>query len=699
MIPSTRARYTVPALLLAGLTGVLFAPLHAAEPDITKWECRFCEFPSGTELDVDGGVIWVSDDSAKFGDFTGLDEEGGYLDAQLDLRHWGENGHRWQLLGRNLGLESREISVAGGRQGLYELNAFYSKIPRSIFFTTETPFLGSGTDSLSLPENWVHAGNTQDMSALDTSLQPLKIRSDREILGVGAKLLPWQNLELTAEYRHDKKDGNRIDSGSILTVASQFVQPLEYTTDQLELAAGYTADAWNLQLGYYGSFFNNSVDRLRWETPFNPIFGADVGQLDVAPDNDFHQLSLSGGYRFARHTNLTGRLAMGRGQQTDSFLPYTVNPLLAGQPLPQTGLNGDVDTTNINLRLRSTPLRRMGLTAEYRKNERDNKTSENLYEYVITDALPGQTVGNRPYSFDRDSYRLSADYRLMRRTRLSVGWNRDDVDRNFQERRKTETDKLWARASVGFTSTISGWIEFSAEERDGSEYMDPVQPNSTQNPLMRKYNLADRDRDVVEGQVTVQPIDAWDFSLSAVVAEDDYKNTLIGLTESDYVSATLDTSVRVGPVSLYAAYTREEIESNQNGSQQFIVPDWSGDVQDEFDNLVLGFKWPELFSRVDLSLDYTYAKSSGDIDMNVSGARSAFPQLDTQLNSVRLNLDYQVRDNIKVRAGYWYEHYSSSDWALDNVFPATVPHLLSLGANAYNYNVNTVMLSLNYAWQ
>jgi MtrB/PioB family decaheme-associated outer membrane protein len=699
MITLVRSRFPVPPLLLAGLTSLLIGLLHAAEPDKSAWECRFCAFPSGTELDVDGGVIWVSDDSAKFGDFTGLDEEGAYLDANLALRYWGKNGNRWQLLGRNLGLESREIGVTGGKQGLYELNAFYHQIPRSLFFTTRTPFLGVGSDSLSLPDNWVHAGNTQDMTELRKSLQPLDIDYDREIFGVGAKYLPWQKLELTANYRRDEKDGIRMTNGSMLTVTSQLVQPLDYATDQLELTAGYSADAWNLQLGYYGSFFDNGADRLRWETPFNATPGAEVGQLDLAPDNDFHQLSFSGGYRFGQHTNLTGRVAIGKGEQDQTFLPYTVNPLLAVDALPQVNLDGDVDTTNVNLRLRSTPVRNIGLTAEYRKNERDNKTSQNLYDYVITDAIPGETVGNRPYSFDRDSYRLSADYRLMRRTRLSVGWNRDDVDRDYQEREKTETDKLWARATAGFTSTISGWIEFSAEERDGSEYTDLEQSSSAENPLMRKYHLADRDRDAIEGQVTVQPFDAWDFSLSATVADDDYPNTLIGLTETEYKSATLDTSVRVGPVSMYAAYTREEIDSKQNSSQQFSAPDWSGDVQDEFDNLVLGFKWPELFSRVDLNLDYTYAKSGGDIDMNVSGARSAFPQLDTELNSVRLYLDYQIRDNLKVRAGYWYEHYSSSDWSLDNVFPATVPHLLSLGADAHNYNVNTVLLSLNYTWQ
>lgn len=199
--------------------------------------------------------------------------------------------------------------------------------------------------------------------------------------------------------------------------------------------------------------------------------------------------------------------------------------------------------------------------------------------------------------------------------------------------------------------------------------------------------------------MTVQPIDALDFSSSTAVANDDYKNTLVGLTESDYFSATLDTSVRAGPASIYAAYTREEIESTRNGSQLYSSPDWAGDSKDQFDTLVLGFVWPELFSRVDLNLDYTYAKSSGDIDMSVSGLRSAFPQLDTEFSSLRLYLNYQIRDNLKVRAGYSYEHYRSSDWALDQVFPATVPHLLSLGASAHDYNVNTVLLSLNYSWQ
>ena len=55
-----------------------------------------------------------------------------------------------------------------------------------------------------------------------------------------------------------------------------------------------------------------------------------------------------------------------------------------------------------------------------------------------------------------------------------------------------------------------------------------------------------------------------------------------------------------------------------------------------------------------------------------------------------------MSDSTTVRVGYWYEYYRSDDWALDGVQPATVPNLLSLGADPFNYDVSTVLLSFVY---
>ncbi len=62
--------------LLAAL-GVLGAATGAsAQVDTSQWKCTSCPYPKGTTGSVDAGVGYVSDSSQKFGDYTGLDEQG-----------------------------------------------------------------------------------------------------------------------------------------------------------------------------------------------------------------------------------------------------------------------------------------------------------------------------------------------------------------------------------------------------------------------------------------------------------------------------------------------------------------------------------------------------------------------------------------------------------------------------------------------
>jgi hypothetical protein len=47
---------------------------------------------------------------------------------------------------------------------------------------------------------------------------------------------------------------------------------------------------------------------------------------------------------------------------------------------------------------------------------------------------------------------------------------------------------------------------------------------------------------------------------------------------------------------------------------------------------------------------------------------------------------------------WWYENFDSSDWALQGIGPATLPTVLGLGADPYNYSVNYVTLSARYSF-
>ena len=53
--------------------------IHAQEPATDGWNCARCVYPAGWSLETEVGGGYVSDSSFKFGDYTGLNEAGGFF--------------------------------------------------------------------------------------------------------------------------------------------------------------------------------------------------------------------------------------------------------------------------------------------------------------------------------------------------------------------------------------------------------------------------------------------------------------------------------------------------------------------------------------------------------------------------------------------------------------------------------------------
>ena len=647
---------------------------------------------------IELGIIGVSDDSARFGKYTGLSESGAYLDANIDFTRRSENARYLKILGTDLGLDSRFIGVRGGQQGAWDLELFYDQLPRFVYDDTVTPFLGTDSSSLTLPAAWVRAGNTQGMTALGTTLRPLDIEQERKTLGAALDVSPWKKLSLTADYRRTDLDGNRLQPGAFFGSSTELPQPIEFTTDDIKFGIGYSGASWNTELSYLGSFFRNSEPEYAWDNPYT-TGNVDRGSQAQPPDNDFQQIALSGGWRGPARTTLTGRIATGRMQQNEQFVPYTRNPAITTQPLPQQNLDGKVDTTNVYLRATSSPWRPLRLNAEYRLDDRDNNTPVATYDYVITDIVPGPMAANRPYAYKRQNYGIDADVRVISGVRIAVGWDYNTIDRTLQERLETDTNRLWTKLRIQPAGPIDASLLLASEKREGSEYTALTNTSAPQNPLMRKYYMADRDRNEIEFRMGWLASDTVNLSFLGRYAEDEFDKSAIGIREASDMALTLDGSVAIGKGgSIYGALTRETIKSDQANSQNFADPDWFGDAKDEFDTAVVGLRLAELTDKLSLDADYTYSQSTGDvaIAINNSTQDGPFPELKTKLHSLRISLDYEWSDSTTFRVGYWYEYYRSDDWALDGVEPATVNNLLSMGANAFNYDVSTFLVSFVY---
>lgn len=679
---------------------VASARVHAEETGDPARACELCAPAGGWELDIKAGPGYVSGDDFRFGNYTGLEDDGLYLFGDVFARYWGENAEFMRFEGYRLGQDSRAMFIKGGQQGIYKVRATYQGIPGNIFDSSSTPYSGSGTDTLNLP-GWVPAPTTQGMTQLGGSLQRVKIERDWDIYSVGAGYTPTSRWAFDVNYRRQERDGNTISSGSFFLDATMFASPVDDVTDDVEVSAAYDADNWQVNLSYLGSFYNNDNSSITWDNPYTAqAAGADTGRSALAPDNNSHQVTLAGSILLPARTTLNGQISLGRMEQDEGLQPYTSNALIATSALPRNSANTKVDTTNVNLRAVSSPLQKLTLQGEFRYNERDNKTSENTYGYVVTDLFnSANSAGNIAYNYQRYNYRLRGEYRLPKRTRLYAGYDYERYERTRQERNETTTDRVWAQVRARALEVADVNIKIYSEDRDGSSYNPLTNVSDPQNPLMRKYNMADRERDGFKAYVSTYAGERLNLDFELEYNNDKYDSSRIGLQKDRYKRYGFDASYLFRKdVSVYTSIYKEDIESRQANSQSFSKPDWTGRTDDTFYTSTTGIRYPNILGRLDASLEYSYARSEGEIRNDTSGLGSEFPKLRTKLHQVKFGLEYPYNKSLSLSFNYLYEKFNADDWMLEGVEAATVPNLLSLGADPYDYDNHVFFVGVRYVF-
>lgn len=662
----------------------------------------FLSEPVYNEIEL--GIGYVSDDAYKFGRYNDLQTQGPFLLGNIDTEEFYEDGRFWNIHGSNLGLESRYLRLEGGLQGSYKLFLEYDELPNYKNNTVKTPFLGIGSDNLTLPAGFDINTN------LNASLNNFELKTKRERINVGVIFIPKQHWQFDIDFGHENKKGVDASGAAIANGASQVVgnvttsllaEPIDYDTDLVNATLHYIGDDGQLDLTYHASFFNNAYSSLSWQDPFNPTTGA--GSMSLAPDNEFHQLSLNGGYTLPYHSRLTGLLSTGRMTQNQDFQPYTINTAVT--TLPRSSLDGEIWLTTAQLKLSSRPVNKLRFNAKLRYNERDNKTPVDTYNYIVLDSHSSNKnpVQNRPYSYKNSRFDLDANYRFNAITSLRGGYNYNEMKRDYTnaEREETQENTVFAKWKVKAHTTVDLALFAEASSRDGSEY----NPLPNENPAMRKYNLADRDRTKVGASVDYMATDKLFLSASADYNKDDYTHTTIGLTEATQPVATINFSYQPRHnISTYGYYTYENIQSSQNGFDMSPFADgWQADFDDTIDTAGIGAKLTDL-GRWEIGADLVYSQSTGAIEMKDlvnPGTEDQYPDTKTALTSVKLWTSYNYSKQLAYKLGYWFEQYSADNWAVDGLQPydpATVANTLLLGNETLDYSVYVITVSVSYRY-
>lgn len=679
----------------------LYSMPHAtAQVDTSGWNCEYCPFPSGYDADVDAGAAYVGDDAARFGNASGYDEKGAYIILGGSGQYVSDD-YQLGWYAEDLGLDSRVLEIAGGRQGRFGFHLGYSELPYRLFDTTSTVFTATSGDTLELPPDWVTASRTSDLTALGTSLRPRNIESDRTTLAAGAEFVARSNFSFIADYRHQEREGVDIVSVSNFVQATMLPRVLDFETDLVDLGVAYANGPLNLSLAWFGSFFENNADTLTWDNPFSTFSGADRGRLAQEPDNEFQQLSLSGTYKAeAIKSVIAFSAAVGEGEKLEQILPYTINPLLGAGSLPTSSLDGKVDTTNYAFTLTSKPFSKARLKLAYRVDERDNQSPQILTSRVIVDGfLSGESELTIPYSFKRSKLTVRGDYDLFESVRISAGYDRKDTDRDFQEVAEQTEDTGWGRLRWRPTPELELDIKGGTSRRDIDSYNEVFAATLDQNPLLRKYNLAYRYREFGEVSLSFSPAELpVSVSLNALFADDSFTRSELGMLSADefHIAADLSWSVSDN-TSVYLNAGIEDIESLQAGSVLFAAPDWRATNDDDFTTVGAGFRMRGISENFDLQFDYVRSDGESEIVVQSFGRTpSEFPELQSELDNLRVRLSYRRSERLTVNLDLRYERFATEDWALQGVAPDTIPAVLSLGAQPYDYDVFVLGLGFGY---
>ena len=647
---------------LAGAHGVALAQAEDAEiAALTK-----------PESEISVGLGYWSSNRPRLGTYDGMNEKGAYglLDALINTRD--ERTGTWFILdARNLGLDTRELRIDWLRQGNLGLFAEYSRITRDEPYTVLTAVQGIGTTTQRVP------------ATSATALSEVRLGTVRDALGGGFTKWLGGGYDVRVNVKSEDKEGSRLwGRGGAAEFAAE---PINSNQRQLEALLNYAGQAFQVQGGYYGSWYTNrnAMVDTALTSGANPYF------LSLPLDNQQHQIYANGGYNLSERTRATFKVSFARATQDEQIPVGTGVVVSATAP---TSLDGRIDTTLLQAGLTSRATNDFSWLASLRHYESDEKTPEHR---VVGPACPG-CVDTTPLTIKTLTGKLEGTYRMARGLSLTGGVDYSQQDRNipvgdfnpagFDNQRyvpfRAELDELTLRVALrrSLSETLNGRIAFAHSKRDGSDY---TLTNEAQSDLINPIHIADRERNKLRLMLDWTPVQPLTLTANVDYARDDYGASSArpyGLTEGTAAVYSVDAAYAVSEKwQLHAWYTRDQTEATQrgqrnaNGGSAEAVKEASlEDIGDSFGVGLRGAPPPKL----KLGADLLYSKNVNRYPeaLTLTGAGALYPNtgplaigplpdITNTLTRIKLYATYAVQKTSEVRFEYTHERWNTNDWS------------------------------------
>lgn len=651
--------------LLGFATGAIAADFGVQQANTenlktANYQCKRCLSNEGYSGSIGAsvGVIDADDDHAINQLGTGTD--GAIAGVNSDVAYQ-KSGYRAKVKAHQLGMDNGFINIEATKSERYKLDVDFQTITTNQYSDAQT--------------NLWHNNGVLTRSDQSRELE-LNLQRQRSGIGIEYDFSTFTDLGLSSYARYDREDKTGNRSASLMSPSPvNFAEPVDETTDKFSAGVVLDGNNWLSELSYHGSRYDNNIGNL--SLPYSE----DV--YSATPDNQAHQVALSGQYRIASSV-FSGRVVSGRMIQDQDLVQMSGNPI--------QNWDGQVDTFSSHLAASTRVSSRLRLGASYNYNNRDNRSSVFDFSQYEYNAMSGAYKQNTPMDIKRQTFKANASYRIASGYRLQAGYDYKQVNRTYSEREETQDNEFWSKLSIRTIDKLTVDVGLSYGERGGSDYQAEELTSEETESLMRKYYLADRNRTKVDVKASYAPLEWFTFDISTYYANDDYHETEIGLTQAKDYGYDANINMQLTkPLSLYAFAGQQWIDSDQSSDQASI---FYTEVRDEFINLGIGATYSGLMEdRLTLGMDYLFANSESNTSVTPSrdGNYGAYYSYN---HSVSFYGQYLISSQMALKLDYQFERYFDTDSAM---VPAdSNSGLITLGELNHNYNAHQLMLTFSY---
>jgi MtrB/PioB family decaheme-associated outer membrane protein len=582
-----------------------------------------------------------------------------------------------------IGQDDATADFGVGRYGRYDLELSYDRIIHRYAYNAQTLYSGIGSGTITLDDtlqtNVQNAATQVDVANLLGNAMSGAATGDPDVLReqfkLGTKVVAFHPFTLKFEVGHETRQGTRPFAGAFNSLQMvEIFEPIDYETTDMKISGEYAARGFLMNAAYHYSQFANNIDTLTFDNPLratDAAFNPSTGRIDLAPDNQYHNLAFTGAVtKLPGNSQIIANAAFSLMLQDDTLVPFTTNSAIAAPALPVDSADAKVNTALYHLRLTSRPWSSMRIKAHLRYYDYDNRTKRIDFTngYVETDEfLTGTAITNLPTSYTKTRAGLDLGFDLPARTTFGLGYTFERTDRENREVDQQDDNVLKAsldnnrldwlnlRATYERTDRKIGTYNFDVYLKSGDDL--------NQLPQMRKYDQADLTRDRYQVQATVYPIQALALTGALTYGRDDFKDSPYGLLEDNHLIASFDTDYAINEsTSLNMFYTFETYDNKQRGSD--AGADWTAAGEDQVNTLGGGVTLTLIPKRLDFGLTYSYSEADGDISFtSSSGSFADFKAVDdAKTHALNTKLKYHFSDKLSLSLGYLWEKFDYEDY-------------------------------------